>query len=170
MIHDLALESPLADLLSAAVAPGSPWDATLPLGGPVTAVRPVDELGLPADRMSLATPLALWYGLGDEVVLGGTGEGSAQRWAQDWWVIVAARHVGRPGAVSLVRDLAGPLRTRVRLALSGWTPDRRVWSPLERVAPGSPPVYLVGYAEFPMRFRTRVSYQSVPARNRASIS
>lgn len=166
MVHDLALESHLGAMLREVGSLASRWQDLMPLAREITNVVPLDELGDPQDRMPLANPLALYFGFGDELEESSAGEGAAQRWSQDWWVVVAARHVGKSTDVNLLRDLAGPLRTRVRLALSGWTPDRTLWGPLVRQSPRVAPVYLVGYAEFPMRFRTTVRYASVPNRNR----
>ena len=170
MRHDYALEAPLGERLRAigsTGADGAEWQAVMPLAHPVSVVKPIDDLGDFQDRQQLAAPLALYFGLAAEGLAASTGQGSAQIWTQDWWVVVAARHAGRSEQQSLLRDLAGPLRTRVRLGLSSWTPERAAWTPLEMVSPGAEPVYLVGYAEFPLRFRTRVRFESLQLRNRS---
>lgn len=165
---DWALEAPLGERLRALAADTPDNQALAPLAWPVSVIQPIDELGLPEERQALARPLAIYYGLAGELREATAGEGSAQRWAEDWWVVIGASHAAQKGAaVNLLRDLVGPLRRRLRLGLGSWTPNRRYWTPLERVAPQANPVYLIGYAEYPLRFRTRIHEQSQHTRNRS---
>jgi hypothetical protein len=166
---DWALESFLGERLRDLAADTEEQQAVARLDWPVTTIAPLDELGLPEERQAMARPLALYFGLAGESREASIGEGSAQRWAEDWWVVIGASHPAPKlgAAVNLLRDLAGPLRRRLRIGLGSWTPDRRYWTPLERVPAQAAPVYLIGYAEFPLRFRTLVRESAPHFRNRS---
>lgn len=79
-----------------------------------------------------------------------------QQWVQQWWTVVAVRKAGGGVTGAALREVAGPRMAKVINGLGGWTPDRKQWRPLSRVAAGQPSYY-IGYAEFPLLWETRIT-------------
>jgi len=121
-------------------------------------VRPLADLGDVKSRMQLAP--AVFVGFAGDRRAEDVPE-TIQQWVQQWWTVIAVRAAGGGHTGQKLRAAAGPALTEVINALGGWTPDRKQWRPLSRVAAGQPSYY-IGYAEFPLLWETRISIPIAP--------
>lgn len=124
------------------------------------------DLREPRERQGLAP--AVFIGYGGDGVLDEGGEGSLNRLYQEYWTVIAVRTAVKEDAARELRSQAGAIYALLLNSaggIAGWTPDRKVWAPLT-YQPGQRPKYYIGYAEYPLLWRTRVSTRTTHNRNR----
>jgi hypothetical protein len=130
------------------------------------AVHYLTELGDPRERQQLAPAVFFGYtGDGAEQV---AGEGSFNRLNQEFHTVIAVHTAAQIEAARALRAQVGALMALLLNSadgLAGWTPDCHTWTGLE-YQPGSRPRYYIGYAEFPLRWLTRISVKTTHHRNR----
>ena len=126
---------------------------------PGVGIHSLATLGDVKARMQLAPAIFIGYA-GDrfDQDLTAQGVGLGQRWTQAWWTVIAVRAAGKTQGAAL-RATAGPLMADVMTLLGGWTPDSKTYRPFTRVA-ATQPLYHIGYAEFPLRWETRLNIRS----------
>lgn len=121
-------------------------------------IHSLATLGDERSRVQLAPGIFVGYAgdrRGDDV------RGALQTWHQGWWTVIAVRSAKGGNTGQALRTEAGPLLGAVMQQLGGWTPDRKTYQPLARVAAAAPRYY-IGYAEFPLRWETRITIRSTP--------
>jgi len=123
------------------------------MGGDIRQVRlaaALEEIG----DITPASP-AIWVAWdGDRIVDGaGAGQGAAQAIDQHWVVALLVRSAKDAASGAGVSTAAGPLLSRVLLALMGWQPEgaralRRIQAPR--------PSYIAGTGVYPLAFAARL--------------
>ena len=128
-------------------------------------VQYLTDLGDPRERETRAP--AVFVGYGGDGSLSNAAGGATNRVYQDFWTVIAVRTARQTDAARDLRTKAGTIMSRLLHGdgLAGWTPDRATWTGLQ-IQPGQRPRYYVGYAEYPMLWRTRLTTRATHHRNR----
>jgi hypothetical protein len=123
------------------------------------------DLGDPRERETKAP--AIFAGYAGDGSLANAGEGALNRLYQEYWTVIAVRTASQDAAARDLRSKAGPIFASLlhNDGLAGWTPDRATWAALQ-YQPGQRPRYYIGYAEYPMIWRTRLTTMATHHRNR----
>lgn len=126
----------------------------------LNAVLSADDLAGVEERSQVAPAVHVLYG-GD--ILAGGAAGSAGRGAarivrQRWFAVIVVRQA-RDATGSRARAEAGPLISKVLVALSGWPPSAAHRELVRLSAPN--PLYRAGMAYFPLAFETQLNNVTV---------